>query len=172
MIIISRNWTNDASLIEEAFARVKKNRHDCWIILYPEGTRRTPEKLLEAQAFAGKRGKEELKHLLIPRTKGFMSTIKGLRGSHIKYIYDLTFLYTSPSPDTYRVPSVVEQLSCTNLAKAGYGFRIHVRRLAIDDLPEDEAGLREWCEEAWRRKDMLLDSMMGQKGENGHGKEH
>ena len=64
MILVSRNWTEDAALIEyawrihfaplpklidirEAFSRIKKNRHDAWIVLYPEGTRRTPNKLLQ-----------------------------------------------------------------------------------------------------------------------------
>ena len=27
-----------------------------------------------------------------------MSTIQGLRGSHVKHVYDLTFLYVSPPP--------------------------------------------------------------------------
>ena len=29
-------------------------------------------------------------------------------------------------------------------------------RVTIKELPRDEAGLREWCEDAWRRKDRLL----------------
>ena len=29
----------------DAFSRVKQNGHSCWIILYPEGTRRSPGKL-------------------------------------------------------------------------------------------------------------------------------
>jgi 1-acyl-sn-glycerol-3-phosphate acyltransferase len=47
MILVSRRWTNDARLIERAFARVKRNEHGVWIVLYPEGTRKTPNKLLE-----------------------------------------------------------------------------------------------------------------------------
>lgn len=33
-------------------------------------------------------------------------------------------------------------------------------RFAIKELPRDEAGLREWCEETWQRKDRLLAEMM------------
>jgi hypothetical protein len=99
----------------------------------------------QAQAFERQHGKPELERLLFPRTKGFASTIQGrcippaldqdvslivagLRGSHVKYLYDLTLLYTSPGKDVERVPSLSEQLSIDDLALAGYKYRIHVRR--------------------------------------------
>ncbi|CAD6587028.1 MAG: hypothetical protein TREMPRED_004628 [Tremellales sp. Tagirdzhanova-0007] len=77
MILVSRNWTDDAALIEEAFSRIKKNKHDAWIVLYPEGTRRVPSKLLQARAFAKRHGKPELQNLLYPRTRGFACMIQG-----------------------------------------------------------------------------------------------
>jgi 1-acyl-sn-glycerol-3-phosphate acyltransferase len=77
MILVSRNWTSDQALIKDAFERVKENKHDCWIVLYPEGTRFTPRKTLESQAFARKHGKAELSRVLLPRTKGFVSTVQG-----------------------------------------------------------------------------------------------
>jgi hypothetical protein len=54
--------------------------------------------------------------------------VPALRNSHIKYVYDLTFLYISPGLDKELVPSLAEQLSCRDLAQAGYKFRIHVKR--------------------------------------------
>lgn len=45
MILVSREWTRDASLIRRAFARIKKNRFPCWIVSYLEGTRVTPAKV-------------------------------------------------------------------------------------------------------------------------------
>jgi hypothetical protein len=54
--------------------------------------------------------------------------VTGLRDSHVKYLYDLTFLYTSPLANGLRVPSMGEQLSEDDIARAGYGFRIHVKR--------------------------------------------
>lgn len=167
MILVSRRWTNDAGLIERAFARVKRNEHGVWIVLYPEGTRKTSHKLLEvsetslppragpvspsdrgtqSQAFARRTGKHELEHLLQPRTKGFVATIQGqfglkvalypdlqltqiigLRNSHVRYLYDLTFLYVCPGKEA-RVPSYAEQLCRADLAAAGYEYHIHVRR--------------------------------------------
>jgi len=90
-----------------------------------------------------------------------------LQNSHIQYLYDLTFLYSSPGSETYRAPSLDEQLSCRNLAKAGYKFRIHVRRFALADLPSDDEGLKGWCEQRWSEKDDWLDEEMkvDEKGE-------
>ncbi|WVF65533.1 hypothetical protein IAT40_000261 [Kwoniella sp. CBS 6097] len=162
MILISRNWTSDQRLLEQAFSRIKTNGHDSWIILYPEGTRRTPKKLLQSQAFARKNGKAELDHVLFPRTKGFVATVQALRNSHVKYIYDLTLLYSSPGgwKNQYTVPTLAEILSCDDLHKRGYSFRIHVRRIPIASLPLGESSLKAWCEDAWAKKNELLDEMM------------
>ncbi|WWC73087.1 uncharacterized protein I206_107052 [Kwoniella pini CBS 10737] len=160
MILVSKNWTNDKRLIERAFSRIKANQHPCWIVLCPEGTRRTKSKLLKSQVFAREKCKPELKHLLFPRTKGFVSTVQALRNSHIKYIYDLTLLYQSPKQYKWRVPALAEQLSCDNLAKKGYKFRIHVKRIPISELPNDDESLKIWCEDLWKAKDDLLDDWM------------
>ncbi|WWC64009.1 uncharacterized protein I303_106615 [Kwoniella dejecticola CBS 10117] len=176
MILVSRNWTNDQRLIERAFSRIKANNHPCWIVLCPEGTRRTSFKLLKSQAFAREKGKHELKHVLFPRTKGFVSTVQALRDSHIKYVYDFTLLYQSPKQYKWRVPALAEQLSCDDLAKKGYKYRIHVKRIPIDELPKDEETLKVWCEDLWKAKDDLLDDWMTESkllnGLNGNGHIH
>jgi len=53
-----------------------------------------------------------------------------------------------------------EQLSCPNLARAGYKFRIHARRFALADLPSDDEALKSWCEQRWSEKDDWLDDEM------------
>ena len=61
MILVSRNWTSDALAVayarcqdplliirnRESFARIRRNQHAAWIILYPEGTRRTKRKIVQ-----------------------------------------------------------------------------------------------------------------------------
>lgn len=37
-------------------------------------------------------------------------------------------------------------------------------RIPFADLPEAEVELKDWCEEAWRSKDALLDKMMDGEG--------
>ena len=79
----------------QAFSRIKLNKPEIWVVLYPEGTRWTEKKLLQvrrtslldaikadasiqAQAFGRERSRTELQHLLLPRTKGFVATIQGM----------------------------------------------------------------------------------------------
>ena len=47
-----------------------------WVLLYPEGTRLSPEKLAASQEFAASRNLPILNHHLVPRTKGFSFTGK------------------------------------------------------------------------------------------------
>jgi len=105
--------------------------------------------------------------LLRPQSRWTEIDRSALQNSHIQYLYDLTFLYSSPGSETYRAPSLDEQLSCRNLAKAGYKFRIHVRRFALADLPSDDEALKGWCEQRWSEKDDWLDQQMkvDEKGE-------
>lgn len=85
-----------------------------------------------------------------------------LRTSHVKHVYSLTFLYKAPrSKDKrFEAPSLSTQLKELDLAQSGYGYRIHVRRVAMAELPPDDEGLKKWCEEEWARKDRLIDRWM------------
>ena len=47
----------------------------------PEGTRRTPAKILASQQFALENNKQPLKHHLLPRPKGFAVAVKMLDGA-------------------------------------------------------------------------------------------
>jgi len=126
----------------------------------------------KSQEYAKSNQKKPFRHLLYPRTKGLISTVKckfivlcpelmiALKDSHIQYLYDLTFLYSSPGSKTFTAPSLDEQLSCPDLARAGYKFRIHARRFALADLPNDDEGLKSWCEQVWSEKDDWLDTEM------------
>ena len=48
--------------------------------MFAEGTRYTPAKHAASVEFAQKTGLPALKHLLVPRTKGFVLSIEKLRG--------------------------------------------------------------------------------------------
>lgn len=77
-IFLKRNWTEDKSLVEEAFRTLKSRGLPFWAISFLEGTRATKKKLEESQKFCRERGKPILKNILYPRTKGFTATISGL----------------------------------------------------------------------------------------------
>ena len=138
-----------------AFHRITSHNHRAWIGLCPEGTRLSPRKLLASRAFSRQHDKPELRHLLWPRTKGFVATVKGMRG-HVEAVYDLSYVYVTPGRQqqggtmhgleksggrggntesrgdgcgkSARVPSLAELVGAGDLAREGYEFLIHVRR--------------------------------------------
>jgi hypothetical protein len=61
-----------------------------WLLLYPEGTRYTKEKHDQSMEFAKEKGLKTLKHLLLPRPKGFHESISCLHNSNVKAVYDCT----------------------------------------------------------------------------------
>jgi len=45
-----------------------------WLVIFPEGTRRTPAKVAESQAYAAAHGLPTLRRVLLPRVKGLHTT--------------------------------------------------------------------------------------------------
>ena len=41
-------------------------------------------------------------------------------------------------------------------------LKLTVNSIPIADLPEDEEGLREWCESCWVEKDKRLEAMISE----------
>jgi len=50
------------------------------LLLFPEGTRWTPDKHRICQEIAKKKGYPEYKHMLLPRTKGFALSMELMKG--------------------------------------------------------------------------------------------
>lgn len=73
--MLKRSWSNDAKMISRTFKSIKLRSSPIWIVLYPEGTRKTLEKMAVSKKFAVDRGLPDLDMLMIPRTKGFIATV-------------------------------------------------------------------------------------------------
>jgi hypothetical protein len=82
--------------------------------------------------------------LLLPRTKGFVATVHGLRGL-VTAIYDVTIGY----PDG--VPTLWQYIQ--GLAPVAH---VHLRRYPIESLPHGDEELRRWLIERFSEKDALL----------------
>ena len=143
-IFLKRDWMKDQTSIEETFRNLKENKIPVWLISFLEGTRRTPAKLAASQAFATQRGLPILKHLLTPRTKGFVASVKGLRG-HIHGIYDITIGYEETPSLTRMATGEVRRV------------HVHTRRFEISQLPTTDEGLTQWTLQLFQEKDQLLE---------------
>jgi 1-acyl-sn-glycerol-3-phosphate acyltransferase len=143
-IFIKRDWYLDKAKIDRVFAKIKKHKIPIWLISFLEGTRVTNAKVKKSQEFARGRGMRELKHVLTPRTKGFVGTIQGL-GDYVDAVYDFTIGYPEGVPSLWQFMQ--------GHAKA---FHVNIERIAIEDLPKSEEALTEWLFNRYHIKDELL----------------
>ncbi len=143
-VYVKRDWAKDRASIERLFAKYRREDIPVFLVSFLEGTRLTEKKLAQARAFAEERGLFVPSHTLVPRTKGFVATMLGLR-DHLDAVYDITIAYpdfTPTLPDCFG-------------AKVAR-IDIHVQRYAIADLPTDEAELSDWVFDRFVEKDERL----------------
>ncbi len=141
---LKRNWADDRRNIDQTFARLVGERVPLWLVSFPEGTRLTDAKLAASTRYARDHGLTPLQHVLLPRTKGFVASVLGLR-SHIDAVYDVTIGYEQGVPTLWQYVK-------------GYVRRahLHVRRYGIDSMPPDADGLGAWLMDRYAEKDQLL----------------
>ncbi|CDY52093.1 BnaC04g55420D [Brassica napus] len=96
-LFLERNWVKDESTIKSGLQRLKDFPQPFWLALFVEGTRFTETKLKAAQEYAASSELPIPRNVLIPRTKGFVSTVINMR-SFVPVIYDMTVAIPKSSP--------------------------------------------------------------------------
>ncbi|CAK9865138.1 unnamed protein product [Sphagnum jensenii] len=146
-VFLARNWARDEHTLKTGFQRLEGFPRVLWVALFVEGTRFTKAKLTGAQEFARSHGMRVPRHVLVPRTKGFVSAVQNMR-NFVPAVYDATVAISKdlPAPTMLRLirgqPSVVH---------------VHVRRTSMTELPTSDEELASWCHKAFATKDALLD---------------
>ncbi|KAH8893813.1 1-acyl-sn-glycerol-3-phosphate acyltransferase [Thozetella sp. PMI_491] len=156
--LVSRNWMKDKGELDRVFRGIVDRRWPTWLISFSEATRYTPKKFAESQAFCAANNKPQPQHLLYPRTKGFVTTVRHLRRApHVKAVYVLTIAYQHGGR-WHQAPDMWETLSVPRLsAPGGYRFHVHARRYLVEDLPADDTALATWLEQRWVEKGVWLE---------------
>lgn len=144
-LFLKRNWLADQDSIKNVFSKIIRYQVPCWVMSFVEGTRATPAKIRASQDYAKKQGIQPTRHVLLPRTKGFVATAQALE-DHVPAIYDFTIGYTG------HVPTVGEWAS--GEVQKVY---VHVRRFEMKDIPKTEPQLSEWLRALFVQKDQLLE---------------
>jgi 1-acyl-sn-glycerol-3-phosphate acyltransferase len=142
---IRRNWHRDRETIARTFQTMVEERIPTWLVSFVEGTRLTEDKLAASQAYAREHGLAVPHHVLVPRTKGFVASVEGLR-RHIGAVYDLTIGYVDGVPTLWQY-----------IKGSVRTIHVHVRRFPIEEVPRLEEELRAWLLERFREKDELLE---------------
>lgn len=125
-IFLQRNWEEDKAKVIRYLGKYKREKIPMWLVTFPEGTRRTPKKLEASQAFARQRGLPVLSNVLLPRSKGFVVSVEGLR-DHCDAVYAFCIQYQKGVTSLWHW---VQGL--------GGDMTITVRRFPISSVPTGE----------------------------------
>lgn len=135
-----------------------------WLINYLEGTRLTPAKVAQSQAFAASRGLPVLSHVLMPRTKGFTASAAALRGAATA-VYDVTIGY-GPPPGVSSAAGAAGQGSGAvtpsfnsllyTASTTPRVLHVYQRRIPMEEVPSDPAALTDWLYALYEAKDARL----------------
>lgn len=143
-LFVKRSWHRDQGMIRKTFDKFITHKIPLWLMIFPEGTRLTPEKLDRSQRIAEKKGLKVLKNVLLPRTKGVVASIQGLRG-HINAVYDFTIGFEG------KVPTIIDLL----LGRIKR-IHLHVKRIPLAELPLSDEDLTRWVYGRFEEKDERL----------------
>jgi hypothetical protein len=113
----------------KTFEGLRNSKAPFWIGSHLEGTRFCEKKHAESQEFAKAHGRRLLRNCLIPRTKGFLATVEGLRSS-LDAIYDVTMVYDH---QRMRAPSF-SSLLFSRWVGQPIDVHVHVRRFPMSTV--------------------------------------
>ncbi|KAI4602724.1 hypothetical protein KJ359_007942 [Pestalotiopsis sp. 9143b] len=158
MPMVSRNWMRDQRELDRVFNGIVGRKWPTWLISFSEATRYTPEKYEETRIWCKENGRPLPKHLLYPRTKGFITTVRHLRKApHVKAVYDLTIAYQHRD-QFHKAPDMWETLKLPAITSGlGYKFHVHARRFPLEELPHTDEELAKWLEQRWIEKGEWLE---------------
>ncbi|EDV95770.1 1-acyl-sn-glycerol-3-phosphate acyltransferase gamma [Drosophila grimshawi] len=148
-VFLNRDFEKDKELIAKQLKVIYSYPDPTWCLLNAEGTRFNQVKHEASVKFAQERGMTPLKHHLIPRTKGFTTSMPTLRGI-CPAIYDVNTVFSRDA----KVPATVNSvLSGQKLEPC-----VLVRRFPLDVVPVDEKAAAAWLQNLYVEKDRILDS--------------
>ncbi|XP_060655272.1 1-acyl-sn-glycerol-3-phosphate acyltransferase gamma-like isoform X2 [Drosophila nasuta] len=148
-VFLNRDFDKDKEIIAKQLKIVFAYPDPIWLLLNAEGTRFTPAKHEASVKFAQERGMTVLKHHLIPRTKGFTTSLPTMRGI-CPAIYDVNLVFKR---DAKVRPTITNVLSGEHLEPTMF-----IRRFPLEQVPKDEKAAADWVQNLYVEKDRLVDS--------------
>jgi 1-acyl-sn-glycerol-3-phosphate acyltransferase len=153
MIMLKRNWTQDWKRIMDTFGLYTRHVLPLWLVSYSEGSRWTVKKAAACQEYARLNDRHSPDYVLLPRTRGFVTSIKALR-DRLKAVYDFTLVYHKGRKNV--MPPIYAFLFGW---LGDYEFDLYIQRYPIESLPSDEDALSDWLHDRFVEKDRLLKSI-------------
>ncbi|KAF3842960.1 hypothetical protein F7725_001809, partial [Dissostichus mawsoni] len=147
IVFCKRKWEEDRKTVFSSLDRLKDYPEYMWFLLYCEGTRFTETKHQISMQVAESKGLPKLKYHLLPRTKGFTTTLQCLKGT-VTAVYDVTLNFKDN-----QTPTLLGIVSGKK-----YKADLSVRRFPVEDIPDDEKECAIWLHKLYQEKDALQES--------------
>ena len=144
-LFVKRDWASDAASIKRTFDGIVTDRVPLWLIIFAESTRISPDKLEASRQYAKKLGRPPTAHVLLPRTRGFVASVQGLR-DHVDAVYDITMGYEQGIPTLWQYIKGISWVA-----------HFHVQRIPLEQLPATDEELSGWLLDQFQQKDRLLE---------------
>jgi len=148
-VFLERDWEKDKILMGDQLVALSKNPDPILLHLFAEGTRYTAAKHAASVEFAKKSGRPALKHLLVPRTKGFLVAIEKLRGK-FPAVYCATMVFRLKDGT---VPTLMSMM----LRKPVVG-EVLLERIPLEDIPSGAEDATNWVHERYIHKDEMIEA--------------
>lgn len=148
-IFLDRDFEKDKVVIKTQLKEVYTSPFPVWILLNAEGTRFTPAKHEASVKFAQEHGLPVLKHHLIPRTKGFTTSLSAIRGI-CPAVYDINLAFKRNAEPK---PTMLSQLNGEPVEPY-----LYIRRVPMEKIPDGEKEAAAWMQDFFAEKDKIIDS--------------
>lgn len=143
-LFLTRSWTADrGSFLSSLFSlrEYGSSVTPFWLVLFPEGTRLTADKIQHSRNYAVSQGDAPFTNVLYPRFKAFVAILSALR-DRLDVVVDATYIF-SGSPTLENVLA----------GKAATVVHAHAVCHDMKSLPEGDVHLQQWLMDRWREKD-------------------
>lgn len=148
-VFLERSFDKDKEIITNQLNEIFDYPSSVWLLLNAEGTRFTKSKHEASVKFAQERGMTVLNHHLIPRTKGFTTSLPVLK-KKCASVMDVQLVFDKKDKTE---PTILNLLR----GKPMHGH-LYLRRVPMTEVPEDEVAGGQWLHELFVRKDKLQTS--------------
>jgi lysophosphatidic acid acyltransferase/lysophosphatidylinositol acyltransferase len=150
-IFLKRVWETDSKILVKDLNTICDYPEELFfsITLFCEGTRFTKEKHVASMEIAREKGMPELKHHLMPRSKGFTLLTRQLKGK-VAAIYDINL----------GVNDVDGKRPMLSHVKNGIPLKgqIFIRRIPLESVPtENDKVNGEFLQQLYREKDEIFE---------------
>ncbi|XP_035265885.1 1-acyl-sn-glycerol-3-phosphate acyltransferase gamma-like [Anguilla anguilla] len=144
IVFCRRKWEVDRETVFRGLERLRDYPECMWFLLYCEGTRFTEKKHQISMQVAESKGLPKLKYHLLPRTKGFTTTLQCLKGT-VNAVYDVTLNFKGE-----KNPTLLGIISGQK-----YMADMRIRRFPVEEIPNEEAECAVWLHKLYQEKDAL-----------------